>query len=135
MTTNIGRAADVIDAWAKEGQELNECVGSPHDIARRLADAGLLAPDLPAPYTEEGYGEATVTAWQPCYTIVRTDITGGAASEVEIPAGNVWIEQGGLIGFDVNHSEMYLDTADARDLALALLAAVDHAEGVGRADS
>ena len=55
MTTTIDRAAEVIDAWTKE---LNECVGSPHDIARRLSDAGLLAPDLPQPYLHP------VTAWQ-----------------------------------------------------------------------
>lgn len=47
MTTNIDRAAKVIDAWTKDGSELNESVGDPHDIARRLADAGLLMPDIP----------------------------------------------------------------------------------------
>ena len=49
MTSNIDRAADAINAWAKEGNELNPHVGSPYDIARRLADAGLLATDLPEP--------------------------------------------------------------------------------------
>ena len=58
MTTNVDRAAEVIDAWTKEGHELNSYVGSPHDIARRLSDAGLLAPDLPKPYLHP------VTAWQ-----------------------------------------------------------------------
>ena len=29
MTTNVDRAAEVIDAWTKERQELNECVGPP----------------------------------------------------------------------------------------------------------
>ena len=29
MTTNVDRAADVIDVWTKERQELNECVGPP----------------------------------------------------------------------------------------------------------
>ena len=47
MTTNIDRAADVIDAWTREGNELNSLVGSPYAIARALADAGLLMPDIP----------------------------------------------------------------------------------------
>lgn len=47
--SNIERAADVIDQWTQEGYELNSAVGSPHAIAERLADAGLLTPDLPEP--------------------------------------------------------------------------------------
>lgn len=47
MTNNTDRAADIIDAWTREGNELNSHVGSPHAIARRLADAGLLMPDIP----------------------------------------------------------------------------------------
>ena len=47
--SNIERAADVIDQWTQEGYELNSAVGSPHAIAERLADAGLLAPDVPEP--------------------------------------------------------------------------------------
>ena len=43
--SNIDRAADVIDQWTQEGNELNHAVGSPHAIAERLADAGLLVPD------------------------------------------------------------------------------------------
>lgn len=47
--STIDKAAKVIDRWTQEGYELNSAVGSPHAIAERLADAGLLAPDLPEP--------------------------------------------------------------------------------------
>lgn len=46
---NLERAAEVIDRWTKDGSELNSAVGSPHEIATMLADAGLLMPDLPEP--------------------------------------------------------------------------------------
>lgn len=45
MSNNIDRAAKVIDAWTKQGHELNEYVGDPASIAHALADAGLLADD------------------------------------------------------------------------------------------
>lgn len=76
MTTNIDRAAEVIDALTKEGYELNSHVGNPHDIARRLDDAGLLMPDLPAPHAVEGDKNVYATEWRPNYSILRTDITG-----------------------------------------------------------
>lgn len=44
---NRDKAAHIIDQWTQEGYELNSAVGSPHAITERLADAGLLAPDLP----------------------------------------------------------------------------------------
>ena len=47
--STLDKAARVIDQWTQEGYELNHAVGSPHAIAERLADAGLLAPDLPEP--------------------------------------------------------------------------------------
>lgn len=49
--SNIDKAAKVIDRWTQEGYELNSAVGSPHAIAERLADAGLLAPDTDYPAT------------------------------------------------------------------------------------
>lgn len=45
--STLDKAARAIDQWTQEGHELNHAVGSPHAIAERLADAGLLAPDLP----------------------------------------------------------------------------------------
>ena len=65
--SNIESAAKVIDQWTKEGHELNSVVGSPHVLAERLADAGLITPDLPEP-TAPGEWELadgiTVTADQ-----------------------------------------------------------------------
>ena len=50
MTTNLDRAAEVIAAARKDAtvsRDGNDLI-SPH-IAQALADAGLLAPDFPAP--------------------------------------------------------------------------------------
>lgn len=63
--STLDKAARVIDQWTQEGYELNHAVGSPHAIAERLADAGLLAPDLPEPndpaiFVPNGKG------WLPC---------------------------------------------------------------------
>lgn len=53
MTNNIDRAAEII---AGETQELGRSVNRAYDrallAARRLADAGLLMPDLPADHAE-----------------------------------------------------------------------------------
>lgn len=119
---NQQRAAELI--WDEQAAGIVKS----RDLADALADAGLLMPDLPEPYREEGQPHVYATAWNPCYTVLRTDFSTGAATEVEMPVGNVWIEPLGGIGMDTDHSEMYLSTDEARHLALALLAAADYAE-------
>lgn len=138
MTTNQDLAAEVI---ASSGAICgSDCTRTPVDpitdcprcvwcigaYAQALAGAGLLASDLPEPYTVEGQRGACATTWNPGYTVLRTAYAGGAATEIESPVGNVWVEPGGGIGMDTDHSEMHLDPEDARALAHALLAATTH---------
>lgn len=105
--SNIDRAADVIDQWTQEGHELNSAVGSPHAIAKRLAEVGLLAPDLPEPTTiAEGGRGATwgrdVQVW------------------VEDGSDRVWVEMGDMtISYTIE---------SARKHGNRLLAAANHAE-------
>ena len=93
-----------------------------------LEAAGLLAPDLPEPWSEEDEEGALATEWAPNYTVACSDISTGAWAEVERPVGKVWLEPGGAIGMDVSHGEFYMDMEDAKRLALALLAACEYAE-------
>lgn len=96
----------------------------PRDLADVLNEAGLLAPDLPEPDADE----EEVVGWDVGYHVQRADYSTGAWSEVEVPAGQVWTETDGAIGMDVNHDYFYMDTVDAKKIALALLAACEYAE-------
>ena len=89
-----------------------------------LEAAGLLAPDLPEPDADE----EEVVGWDVGYQVQRADYSTGAWSEVEVPTGQVWTETDGAIGMDVNHDYFYMDTVDAKKIALALLAACECAE-------
>lgn len=80
-------------------------------IADALKEAGLLAPDAPQPFFEQGHG--------PNWEIPINDQDGGVAT-VRALDGDVFIERHGQ-GFDTN-------PAEARQIAAALLAAANHAE-------
>lgn len=107
--SNINRAAKVIDAWTKEGKELNSHVGNPHDIARRLADAGLLTPDLPAPAVTSANN---TPVW-------RADGTNPVTCTDGLTPVRMWIPSLG--------EYVYTPTA-ARAQADTLLAAAEYAE-------
>lgn len=127
MTTNIDRAADIIDAWTKQGHELNEHVGNPHDIARALAKAGLLAPEKPEPQTfPSGEREwSTLDGWVNLDTDGTITMAYDERDEDDLAAG-AEIEPGELV---------FTRISEARDLANILNAAANHAEGVDRADA
>lgn len=100
MTTNIDRAAEVL---------YNEGVGSGETryyLAHRLADAGLLAPDLPEP---------TSSGWVVNTKLVREVTLGVGAKVALLPHG-------------IEFQETHITPTEARELALALLAAANHAE-------
>ncbi len=108
---NVEKAAEVIDQWTKEGYELNSAVGSPHAIAKRLARAGLLAPDLPGP------DECPPDIHKPGWHL-------GMSFDAEYAsafAGGVWVT--GRNGWGLKYSP-----EQARGIACRLLAAADHAE-------
>ncbi|WP_288833706.1 hypothetical protein [uncultured Corynebacterium sp.] len=106
-TTNIDRAADIIYDTLS-GQYGDFCI--PTDAAEALADAGLIAPDLPEPddpsiFVPGGKG------WLP----------GG-------PDGpSVWTAPGGTVMVQrIEPGDLTPD--EAREVAHALLAAANHAE-------
>lgn len=106
---NIKRAADVIDQWTQEGHELNSAVGSPHAIAKLLSDAGLLAPDLPAP------DECPPYIHQPGWKL-------GEDKYAAVVGGSVHISDRYGWGLSYNPEEI-------RRAAYRLLAAAEYAEG------
>ena len=89
-----------------------------------LQAAGLLAAELPEPDADE----EEVVGWDVGYQAQRADYSTGAWSEVEVHTGQVWTETDGAIGMDINHGYFYMDTVDAKKIALALLAACEYAE-------
>lgn len=110
MTTNIDRAAGVIH------YHHDNCL----DAANALADAGLLAPDLPEPQTfPDGERE-----WYSLVGFVNLDTDGTITmvyderDEDDLAAG-AEIEPGELV---------FTRLSEVRVLADALKAAVDHAE-------
>lgn len=94
--------AFVLDTWTQNGGTLNSHEGNPREIAAELADAGLLAPDLP-PMTG-------VCWWRTGNA--RIDVTDEGAVDPRIERKNYTPER-------------------ARKIALNLLAAAEYAEGEG----
>lgn len=105
--STLDKAARVIDQWTQEGYELNHAVGSPHAIAERLADAGLLAPALPEPAS---------SGW-----VVETPLVGKVA--LGVGAKVALLPQG------TKFQETHITPTAARELAYALLAAANYSEG------
>ena len=112
MTTNIERAAEVIDRWTQDGSELNSAVGSTYEIAETLADAGLLMPDLPAPEEVE---EGKPYWYSDTYGIAVGRLTPGGRRNVLF-----WDSEPGGVA--------YMGVEGARELAYAMLAAAKLAE-------
>lgn len=121
MTTNIERAAEVIQ------KKLGVMTISAKDAARRLAKAGLLAPDLPEPQAfpngeREWY---SINGWVNLDTDGTITVVYDERDEDDLAAG-AEIEPGELV---------FTRISEAREIADDLLAAADYAEGVGRADA
>lgn len=107
--TNIDRAAQVIDTWIQD-HTLTLDTGNPHYLASALADAGLLAPELPEP-SNPGIFVPNGAGWLP----------GGpdGPSVWTAPHGRIMVQR-------IEPGELTPD--EARELALALLAAAERAE-------
>ena len=104
MTNNIDRAADVIRAAGWDGGNAAEV------LSRALADAGLLAPDLPTPDRDGKW-------WPTAASIGSVTIS---------PAGEVVIHSGRF-----RDMRLYLTPKKATDLANILKAAAAHATQEG----
>lgn len=109
MTTNQDRALRLLNDLAE-----NQDGAGVFDAVTALADAGLLAPDLP-------HADRDGRWWPTAASIGSVRVT---------PAGEVALHSGNFR--DMN---LYLTPDKARDLADILNAAADHAEEAGRADA
>lgn len=112
MNTNQERAAEVIydhmtgaDAWptALDGRDADDVA---RDAAQALTDAGLLAPDLQKPAS---------SGWVVGTPLVKKVALGVGGKVALLPQG-------------IEFQETHITPTEARDLALALLAAADHAQ-------
>lgn len=103
--SNIDRAAEIIENLIDE-PHLYPDGGLPDAAAQALDDAGFLALELPEPTGTTSDGEATWQLWFDTVIADGTHVWGGGYMEALAPA-------------------------EARALALALLAATNHAEEVG----
>lgn len=105
MTSNREKATEIIEPW------IDDRHGRPEDNAESavdaLADAGVLAPDLPAPNRQ---GRWNVTA-------------ASFGSVTTSPAGEVVLEAGNF-----RDMPLYLSPDKARNLARTLQAAADYAQ-------
>ena len=110
MATNIDRAADIIEDLIDE-PHLYPDGGLPDAAAQALTDAGLLAPDLPD--ANDDSLPLPTRSWE-------LDAEGSPV---------VWTAPGTTVMIQrIEPGD--LTPAEARDLALNILAAADYAEGV-----
>lgn len=113
--TNFDRALAVLEAARRPG----ELRIHPHDAVEVLAEAGLLAPELPKPKEADDdyvYWACEHSLSDSVYIRGRVDLYIDTDSEIHVP-GN-------------DHYGLILDDPDeARVLGLALLAAANYLEG------
>ena len=122
---NIDHAAHIIDTWIQD-HTLTPDTGNPKDLARALADAGLLLPDLPPvtrpkPLSEEWYEFVEEWGTEPMWETPERH--GFSAAHEYGRTGIHIIRDGGTIT-DID----ILAPEEAEALGLALLAAAQHAK-------
>lgn len=105
--SNVDEAANVIDAALPVGSHITKVFGE--SAAQALADAGLLAPNLPQPDYTSADGKSS---W---------DLTCKAFVDSWHPAGSPMV----FLGSD---GKLGLTPTEARKLAHMLLAAADYAQ-------
>lgn len=110
---NQDKTAEVILTWQRRHKNVmdRDPDWAAQNLAIDLHQAGLIAPDLPQLFFEDGHG--------PNWEIPINDQGGGVAT-VRTLAGDVFIERHGH-GFITS-------PAEAKQLAAAILAAANHAE-------
>lgn len=120
--THVERTLQVLE----EARRLGEIRIDPHDAVEAIVQAGLLAPNLPAPTKIDDY----VYCWSKTHTHLMNNWSAGVATEVEARGGVTALawDDDAQVWIDVDHGEQILTPEDARSLGLALLAAANHAE-------
>ncbi|PZO98351.1 MAG: hypothetical protein DI609_10930 [Corynebacterium urealyticum] len=126
--TNYDRAVQVIYDEANQMWERGEILtaaGEAERLANALADAGLLAPDLPTPTKIED----DECCWDKTHTHLAYDYQTGAEKKIKVPGGVTVIQdEDAEAWLDVDYGIHSLALDEARSLGLALLAAANHAE-------
>lgn len=109
---NIDKAARVIHEWLQENFFISQDTGDPRAIAQRIADAGLLAPELPVLHG--------LSAADPFEYVEGAEIYVYNSRTIYLEGVNYTSEEGIAV---------FANPSDARKAALALLAAVEQVEG------
>ena len=125
---SIDKAVQVIydevnQTW--ERGEILTTAGEAERLANALADAGLLAPDLPTPTKIED----DECCWDKTHTHLAYDYQTGAEKKIKVPGGVTVIQdENAEVWLDVDYGIHSLALDEARSLGLALLAAAQYAE-------
>lgn len=126
--TNYDRAVQVIYDEANKMWERGEILttaGEAERLANALADAGLLAPDLPTPTKIED----DECCWDKTHTHLAYDYQTGAEKKIKVPGGVTVIQdENAEVWLDVDYGIHSLALDEARSLGLALLAASTYKE-------
>jgi len=127
--TNYDRAVQVIYDEANQMWERGEILtaaGEAERLANALADAGLLAPDLPTPTKIED----DECCWDKTHTHLAYDYQTGAEKKIKVPGGVTVIQdEDAEAWLDVDYGIHSLALDEARSLGLALLAAANYSQG------
>lgn len=125
--TNQDQAAQVIRTWQKRhkyAMDYNPDWAA-QNLAGDLAQAGLLAPELPTP-TEIEDG---VHCWDKTHKRLAYDYQTGTERKIKVPGGvTAFQDENSDVWLDVDYGIHALTPDDARSLGLALLAAANYQE-------
>jgi hypothetical protein len=125
---SIDKAVQVIydevnQTW--ERGEILTTAGEAERLANALADAGLLAPDLPTPTKIED----DECCWDKTHTHLAYDYQTGAEKKIKVPGGVTVIQdEDAEVWLDVDYGIHSLALDEARSLGLVLLAAANYSE-------
>ena len=121
------RAAEVIRTWQRRHKNVMDSNPdwAAQNLAGDLAQAGLLAPELPTP-TEIEDG---VHCWDKTHKRLAYDYQTGTERKIKVPGGvTAFQDENADVWLDVDYGIHALTPDDARSLGLALLAAANHQE-------
>ena len=124
---NQVQAAEVIRTWQRRHKNVMDSNPdwAAQNLAGDLAQAGLLAPELPTP-TEIEDG---VHCWDKTHKRLAYDYQTGTERKVKVPGGvTAFQDENAEVWLDVDYGIHTLTPDDARSLGLALLAAANHTE-------
>ena len=129
---NLDKAAELILPYIGDCAECDrigdaclDCVREAKDAAKDIAEAGLLAPELPTPtnFYEHAY------IWNKTHKCLAYDYQTGEEKKIKVPGGvTAFQDENAAVWLDIDYGIHSLTPNDARSLGLALLAAANYAE-------